>query len=207
MSSKARQITFWSLATIFMVATGYFIIWIGWWTVFRDSPFPAFNATLLATVTVWVLMGIFGQGLIVAGLAYKRRGWKGTFRASWVEAMQSPDRRWSVSSRLFATGVLLFTLFWEIGEGASLVLRGEGIKLSDVPILVFYFAPLVSCGLLIAVFELVARQGGWEQAMQSWPDGRWSLARRMLVASALFGSVFLVGALLSAAYGQFMWIK
>jgi hypothetical protein len=44
--------------------------------------------------------------------------------------------------------------------------------------------------LMVAAFVMVARQGGWRQAMRSQPDGRWSLPRRLMFAGATLGVVF-----------------
>jgi hypothetical protein len=59
---------------------------------------------------------------------------------------------------------------------------------SVVPILAAFIAGYVGVGLMAAAFVMVARQGGWRQAMQSEPDGRWSLSRRLMFAGALLGA-------------------
>jgi hypothetical protein len=61
---------------------------------------------------------------------------------------------------------------------------------SVVPILTAIVLGFVGFCLMGAAFLLVARQGGWKQAMQSEPDGRWPLARRLMVAGAFLGIVF-----------------
>jgi hypothetical protein len=43
--------------------------------------------------------------------------------------------------------------------------------------------------LLLTGFVLVARGGGWRAAMQSTAEGRWSLARRLLLAGAALGAL------------------
>jgi len=58
-----------------------------------------------------------------------------------------------------------------------------------VLILTAFIAGYGGVGLMAAAFVMVARQGGWRQAMQSEPDGRWSLSRRLMFAGALFGAV------------------
>ena len=60
---------------------------------------------------------------------------------------------------------------------------------SVVPILAAFIAGYVGVGLMAAAFVMVARQGGWRQAMRSEPDGRWSLSRRLMFAGALLGVV------------------
>jgi hypothetical protein len=57
-----------------------------------------------------------------------------------------------------------------------------------VLILTTFIAGYVGVGLMAAAFVMVARQGGWRQAMQSEPDGRWSLSRRLMFAGALLGA-------------------
>jgi hypothetical protein len=61
---------------------------------------------------------------------------------------------------------------------------------SILPILTAIVLGFVGFCLMVAAFILVARQGGWRQAMQSEPDGRWPLARRLMVAGAFLGIVF-----------------
>ena len=60
---------------------------------------------------------------------------------------------------------------------------------SVVPILAAGVVGAVGLSLMAAAFVMVARQGGWRQAMQSEPDGRWSLSRRLMIAGALLGAV------------------
>jgi hypothetical protein len=59
-----------------------------------------------------------------------------------------------------------------------------------VLILTAFVAGYVGVSLMAAAFVMVARQGGWRQAMRSAPDGRSSLPRRLMVAGALLGAVF-----------------
>jgi amino acid transporter len=61
---------------------------------------------------------------------------------------------------------------------------------SVVPILTAIVVGFVGFCLMVAAFVMVARQGGWRQAMQPEPDGRWSLPRRLMFAGALLGAVF-----------------
>ena len=61
---------------------------------------------------------------------------------------------------------------------------------SVLPILAVILVGLVGLCLMAAAFVMVARQGGWRQAMRSAPDGRSSLPRRLMVAGALLGAVF-----------------
>ena len=76
-----------------------------------------------------------------------------------------------------------------------------------VLILTAFIAGYVGVGLMAAAFVMVARQGGWRQAMQSEPDGRWSLSRRLMFAGALLGMVFAVAVnLLFAIPGGIPWI-
>jgi hypothetical protein len=49
---------------------------------------------------------------------------------------------------------------------------------------------LAGFGLMIAAFVGVARSGGWEQAMQPDPQGRWGRSRRLMLTGALLGVVF-----------------
>jgi hypothetical protein len=58
-----------------------------------------------------------------------------------------------------------------------------------VLILTAFIAGYGGVGLTAAAFVMVARQGGWRQAMRSEPDGRWSLSRRLMFAGALLGVV------------------
>jgi hypothetical protein len=61
---------------------------------------------------------------------------------------------------------------------------------SVVPILIATVVGLVGFCLMVAAFVLVAHKGGWQQAMRSGPEGRWSLPRRLMFAGALLGAVF-----------------
>jgi len=77
---------------------------------------------------------------------------------------------------------------------------------SIVPILSVSFLGIVGVSLMVAAFIMVARQGGWRQAMQSRPDGRWSLSRRLMFAGALLGMIFAVAVnLLFAIPGGIPW--
>jgi hypothetical protein len=60
---------------------------------------------------------------------------------------------------------------------------------SILPILTAMVLGFVGFCLMVAAFVMVARQGGWRQAMQSRPEGRRSLPRRVMVAGAFLGIV------------------
>jgi hypothetical protein len=78
---------------------------------------------------------------------------------------------------------------------------------SVVPILTVTAVGFVGCCLMVAAFIMVAQQGGWRQAMQSGPDGRWSVPRRLMFAGAFLGMVFGVAVLLLFAIpGGIPWI-
>jgi uncharacterized BrkB/YihY/UPF0761 family membrane protein len=49
---------------------------------------------------------------------------------------------------------------------------------------------LVGFCLTSAAFVLVARRGGWQQAMQPTPEGRWPIARRLMLVGAVLGTLF-----------------
>jgi hypothetical protein len=61
---------------------------------------------------------------------------------------------------------------------------------SVVPILAVTAVGFAGFCLVVAAFIMVARQGGWRQAMQSGPDGRWSLPSRLMFAGAFLGMFF-----------------
>jgi hypothetical protein len=61
---------------------------------------------------------------------------------------------------------------------------------SVLPILTVLVVGFVGFCLMVAAFVMVAQQGGWRQAMQSKPDGRWSLPRRLMFAGAFLGAFF-----------------
>ena len=78
---------------------------------------------------------------------------------------------------------------------------------SVVAILAAIVVGFVGFCLMVAAFIMIARQGGWRQAMQSEPDGRWSLARRFMFGGAFLGMVFgVVVLLLFAIPGGIPWI-
>jgi hypothetical protein len=65
----------------------------------------------------------------------------------------------------------------------------------------------VGLGLMGAAFAVVAQRGGWRQAMQSGPRGRWNLPRRLMFAGAFLCMVFCVAVLLLFAIpGGIPWI-
>ena len=61
---------------------------------------------------------------------------------------------------------------------------------SEIAIWAAIVIGLVGFCLMVAAFGSVACQGGWRQAMQSLPDGRWSLPCRLMVTGAFLGIVF-----------------
>jgi hypothetical protein len=67
---------------------------------------------------------------------------------------------------------------------------------SILPILTATVVGSIGFCLMVAAFLLVAQQGGWRQAMQSGPEGRWSLPRRLMFAGAVLCMVFCVVVLL-----------
>jgi hypothetical protein len=78
---------------------------------------------------------------------------------------------------------------------------------SVVPILTVMVVGFFGFCLMVAAFVLVARQGGWVQAMRSEPDGRWSLPRRLMFAGAMVGVVFwLAAAILFLIPGGIPWM-
>jgi hypothetical protein len=44
--------------------------------------------------------------------------------------------------------------------------------------------------LMVAAFMLVARRGGWQQAMQPDTDGHWPLPRKLMASGAGLGCLF-----------------
>jgi hypothetical protein len=78
---------------------------------------------------------------------------------------------------------------------------------SVVAILTAIVVGFVGFCLMVAAFLMVAQRGGWRQAMQSAPDGRWSLPRRLMFAAASLGVLFGVGVLLLFAIpGGIPWL-
>jgi hypothetical protein len=61
---------------------------------------------------------------------------------------------------------------------------------SEVPILTAIVMGFVGFCLMVGAFIMVARQGGWRQAMRSKSDGPWSLSRHLMFAGAFLGIVF-----------------
>ena len=61
---------------------------------------------------------------------------------------------------------------------------------SNVPILIVAIIGLVGVFLMIAAFALIARRGGWQQAMQPDAPGRWPLPRYLMLIGALLGCLF-----------------
>lgn len=61
---------------------------------------------------------------------------------------------------------------------------------SVAPMLAAIVVGLFGFCLMMTAFVMVARRGDWKQAMQSKPDGRWSLPRYLMFAGALLGVAF-----------------
>src|SRR5262249_3919116 len=62
--------------------------------------------------------------------------------------------------------------------------------------------------LMLAAFVVVARQGAWRQSMRPGPDGRWSLARRLMFAGAFLSIIFsLTVTTLFAIPGGIPWMN
>jgi hypothetical protein len=77
-----------------------------------------------------------------------------------------------------------------------------------VPVLVCAAVGLVGFCLMLTAFVLVARQGGWQPAMQGLPGGRWPLPRRLMFTGALLGVLFGLSYLvLSLIPGGIPWLK
>jgi hypothetical protein len=78
---------------------------------------------------------------------------------------------------------------------------------SEVPILAAIVVGFVGFCLMVAAFVQVTRQGGWRQAMQSGPDGRWSPPRCLMFAGASIGIAFwLAVAILFLIPGGIPWM-
>ena len=58
------------------------------------------------------------------------------------------------------------------------------MDLGALSLLVLIAPGLVGFTLMIVAFVMVARQGGWTQAMHPDPQGRWPLPRRLMCAGA-----------------------
>jgi len=77
-----------------------------------------------------------------------------------------------------------------------------------IPILIAFITGYVGVCLMAVAFVLVARQGGWRQSMRSGPDGRWSLARRLMFAGAVLSIIFsLTVTTLFAIPGGIPWMN
>jgi hypothetical protein len=77
---------------------------------------------------------------------------------------------------------------------------------SVLPILAVILVGLVGLCLMAAAFVMVARQGGWRQAMRSGPAGRWTPQRRLMFAGASIGIAFwLAVAILFLIPGGIPW--
>ena len=77
-----------------------------------------------------------------------------------------------------------------------------------IPIIGLLAVGLVGFCSMVAAFVLVARGGGWQQAMQPTADGRWPLPRRLMILGATLGCLFgLLFFVLSLIPGGIPWIK
>jgi hypothetical protein len=82
------------------------------------------------------------------------------------------------------------------------------MDLGALPFLVLIAVGLVGVTLMIVAFVMVALQGGWKQAMQSDPQGRWSLPRRLMFAGAGLATLFAVlSFILYRIPGALQWPK
>jgi hypothetical protein len=70
------------------------------------------------------------------------------------------------------------------------------MDLGALLLLVLMAPGLVGFTLMIVAFVMVARHGGWTQAMQPDPQGRWPLPRRLMCAGAGLGFLFGVNCLI-----------
>jgi hypothetical protein len=78
---------------------------------------------------------------------------------------------------------------------------------NEVPLLAAIAVGFIGVFLMMAAFVMVALQGSWKQAMQTVPDGRWSLARRLMFTGAFLGIVFsLTTAILFLIPGGIPWM-
>lgn len=61
---------------------------------------------------------------------------------------------------------------------------------SDLLMLLAAAVGFVGFCLMTAAFIMVARRGGWRQAMEGDPDGRWPLPKRLMVTGAALCTIF-----------------
>jgi hypothetical protein len=72
-----------------------------------------------------------------------------------------------------------------------------------------YLVWVIGCSAIVCVtfmsaaFLIIALRGGWEKAMQSDAQGRWSLARRLMVIGAASGFLCAIQMLVFQALGGF----
>jgi len=73
-----------------------------------------------------------------------------------------------------------------------------------------YYLPFFMIGIggvgfafMLAAFLLVAIRGGWQKAMQSDSQGRWSMARKLMATGAGLGVLFGILTLIFLALGGF----
>jgi hypothetical protein len=59
-----------------------------------------------------------------------------------------------------------------------------------LPIITVTAIGVVGFCLMLAAFGMVARRGGWQQAMQPDAHGRWPVPRYLMLVGALLGTVF-----------------
>jgi multisubunit Na+/H+ antiporter MnhB subunit len=59
-----------------------------------------------------------------------------------------------------------------------------------VPVIVVGVIGAVGFVLMVAAFVMVARRGGWQQAMQPDARGHWPAPRQLMLVGALLGTVF-----------------
>ena len=64
---------------------------------------------------------------------------------------------------------------------------------------------LVGFCLMTAAFVMISRQGGWNNAMQADPQGKWPLPKRLMVVGAGLGALFGILVILSLIPGGFPW--
>ena len=71
-----------------------------------------------------------------------------------------------------------------------------------LPIILVAATSFVGLGLMTAAFVMIARRGGWQQAMQADAQGRWPQPRYLMAAGASLCCLF---ALLASIPGVLPW--
>ena len=73
-----------------------------------------------------------------------------------------------------------------------------------------YYLPFIMIGIggvsfafMVTAFLLVAIRGGWQKAMQSDSQGRWSMARKLMAAGAGLGVLFGILTMIFLGLGGF----